>query len=160
MDNKKLTNSVNAIHVYPFRITPYTTFFPAPAHRQCGEFFFYHLSIFCISSFEPAKPFCIIFCSLSVFTCTAIVRPNSSKNYHRDNPLPRPAPASEGNSFSVLFQSSAFLLLSMQKPFRIIICFLSVFACTTVVRPGSLNKIITVINRSLYRHISAVCARE
>ena len=24
--------------VYPFRITPYTTFLPAPAPRQCGEF--------------------------------------------------------------------------------------------------------------------------
>ncbi len=33
----------------------------------------------------------------------------------------------------------------MQKPFRIIICFLSVFACTAMVRPGSLSKIITVI---------------
>ena len=24
--------------VYPFRITPYTTFLPAPAPRQCGDF--------------------------------------------------------------------------------------------------------------------------
>ena len=33
----------------------------------------------------------------------------------------------------------------MQKPFRIIICFLSVFSFFSMVRPGSLSKIITVI---------------